>query len=119
MARRIGVRAQFGIERVNPTSHSAPNWDPTPRYGVLPQVLPVMLSNVLYTFESNTRSATILGIVGAGGIGFYLSDRVRTMNWEDASFILLLILLTVYLIDRFSGFVRSRLIQGQTAKQPA
>jgi phosphonate transport system permease protein len=82
------------------------------RYGVLPQVLPVMLSNMLYTFESNTRSATILGIVGAGGIGFYLSDRVRTMNWEDASFILLLILLTVYLIDRFSGFVRSRLIRG-------
>jgi phosphonate transport system permease protein len=82
------------------------------RWGVLPQVLPVMLSNVLYTFESNTRSATILGIVGAGGIGFYLSDRVRTMNWEDASFILLLILLTVYLIDRFSGWARSRLIKG-------
>lgn len=89
------------------------------RYGVLPQVLPVMLSNVLYTFESNTRSATILGIVGAGGIGFYLSDRIRTMNWEDASFILLLILLTVYLIDSFSGFIRSRLIQGQSAKRPA
>lgn len=87
------------------------------RYGVLPQVLPVMLSNMLYTFESNTRSATILGIVGAGGIGFYLSDRVRTMNWEDASFILLLILLTVYLIDRLSGFIRSRLIRGQVAKQ--
>jgi phosphonate transport system permease protein len=82
------------------------------RWGVLPQVLPVMLSNVLYTFESNTRSATILGIVGAGGIGFYLSDRVRTMNWEDASFILLLILLTVYVIDRLSGWVRRRLIKG-------
>jgi phosphonate transport system permease protein len=82
------------------------------RWGVLPQVLPVMLSNVLYTFESNTRSATILGIVGAGGIGFYLSDRVRTMNWEDASFILLLILLTVYCIDRLSGWIRSRLIKG-------
>ena len=86
------------------------------RYGVLPQVLPVMLSNMLYTFESNTRSATILGIVGAGGIGFYLSDRVRTMNWEDASFILLLILLTVYLIDHLSGLIRSRLIRGQVAK---
>lgn len=82
------------------------------RYGVLPQVLPMMLSSALYTFESNTRSATILGIVGAGGIGFYLSDRIRTMNWEDASFILLLILLTVYLIDGFSRWVRGRLIQG-------
>jgi phosphonate transport system permease protein len=87
------------------------------RYGVLPQVLPVMLSNALYIFESNVRSATILGIVGAGGIGFYLSDRIRTMNWEDASFILLLILLTVYLIDSLSRFIRTRLIQGQTTKR--
>ena len=89
------------------------------RYGVLPQVLPMMLSSALYTFESNTRSATILGIVGAGGIGFYLSDRIRTMNWEDASFILLLILLTVYLIDSFSRWVRGSLIQGQADKRPS
>jgi phosphonate transport system permease protein len=88
------------------------------RFGILPQVLPVMLSSALYMFESNTRSATILGIVGAGGIGFFLSDRIRTMNWEEASFIVLLILVTVYLIDALSKAVRTRLIRGQTARTP-
>ena len=48
------------------------NWLQMVRFGVLPQVLPVMLSHVLYYFESNTRSATILGVVGAGGIGLQL-----------------------------------------------
>jgi phosphonate transport system permease protein len=85
----------------------------TMRFGVLPQVLPIMLSNVLYIFESNTRSATILGIVGAGGIGFFLADRIRTLLWEEACFILLLILGTVYLIDGLSKRVRARLIGGQ------
>ncbi len=85
----------------------------TMRFGVLPQVLPIMLSNVLYIFESNTRSATILGIVGAGGIGFYLADRIRTLLWEEACFILLLILGTVYIIDWGSKQVRNRLIQGR------
>ena len=84
----------------------------TIRFGIIPQVLPVMLSNVLYMFESNTRSATILGIVGAGGIGFYLADRIRTMLWEEASFILLMILVAVYLIDWLSRIARRRLIGG-------
>lgn len=82
------------------------------RFGILPQVLPVMLSNALYILESNTRSATILGIVGAGGIGFYLADRIRTLLWEEACFIMLLILVSVYLIDWLSKRVRMRLIGG-------
>jgi len=81
------------------------------RFGVLPQVLPVMLSNTLYLFESNTRSATILGIVGAGGIGFFLSDRIRTMNWEQASFIMLMVLVTVVAIDALSKRVRMQIIK--------
>lgn len=84
----------------------------TIRFGIIPQVLPVMLSNVLYIFESNTRSATILGIVGAGGIGFYLADRIRTMLWEEASFIMIMILIAVYVIDWISKLVRRRLIGG-------
>jgi phosphonate transport system permease protein len=88
----------------------------TARFGILPQVLPVMLSNALYIFESNTRSATILGIVGAGGIGFYLADRIRTMNWDEASFIMILILISVYLIDWLSKQIRMRLITGRSAK---
>jgi len=82
----------------------------TARFGIIPQILPVMLSNVLYIFESNTRSATILGIVGAGGIGFYLADRIRTLLWEEASFIMLMILVTVYVIDWASKAIRVRLI---------
>ena len=63
----------------------------TVRFGILPQVLPIMLSNVLYMFESNTRSATILGIIGAGGIGFALSDRIRAHRWDEVGFIIILI----------------------------
>ncbi|MGE3541112.1 MAG: phosphonate ABC transporter, permease protein PhnE [Candidatus Tectimicrobiota bacterium] len=81
------------------------------RFGVLPQVLPVMLSHVLYYFESNTRSATILGVVGAGGIGLQLSDRIRVNNWDEASFIILLILVTVMLIDMVSKAIRLRVIR--------
>jgi phosphonate transport system permease protein len=91
----------------------------TIRFGIVPQVLPVMLSNALYIFESNTRSATILGIVGAGGIGFYLADRIRTLLWEEACFIMILILVVVYLIDWISKLVRARLIHGNSAAAPA
>lgn len=80
------------------------------RLGILPQVLPVMLSNSLYYFESNTRSATILGVVGAGGIGLHLSDRIRANNWDEAAFIVLMILLTVSAIDYLSHHLRARFI---------
>ena len=82
----------------------------TMRFGVIPQVLPIMISNALYMFESNTRSATILGIVGAGGIGFHLSDRIRAHRWEEVGFIILMIIVVVALIDFVSHLLRSRLI---------
>ncbi|MFO7747242.1 MAG: phosphonate ABC transporter, permease protein PhnE [Orrella sp.] len=80
------------------------------RFGLLPQVLPMFLSSALYMFESNVRSATILGIVGAGGIGFQLSERIRGHRWEEACLILIMILITVALVDVFSKFLRQRLI---------
>lgn len=83
------------------------------RLGILPQVLPVMLSNTLYMFESNTRSATILGIVGAGGIGFQLSDRIRAHRWDEVSMIILMIIALVACIDLLSHFARKRLIEGR------
>lgn len=85
----------------------------TMRFGMLPQVLPVMLSNTLYFFESNTRSATILGVVGAGGIGQQLSDRIRVNNWDEVMFIVLMILATVYAIDLVSRNLRVRIIGRQ------
>ncbi|MCM0036601.1 MAG: phosphonate ABC transporter, permease protein PhnE [Burkholderiaceae bacterium] len=75
------------------------------RFGILPQLMPVLLSQVLYAFESNTRSASIIGIVGAGGIGLILSEQIRTMEFQQMSFVILLILVTVAIID----FVCSKL----------
>lgn len=80
------------------------------RYGVMPQVNPVILSILLYNFESNVRSGTILGIVGAGGIGFILSDRIAAYKWDEAWSIIFLIVAMVYVIDWFSDRLRSRLI---------
>lgn len=80
------------------------------RFAMLPQVLPVMLSHALYYFESNTRSATILGVVGAGGIGLHLVDRIRVNNWDEVSFILLMILGAVTGIDLVSKTIRLRCI---------
>jgi phosphonate transport system permease protein len=83
----------------------------TVRFGIIPQVLPIMLSNVLYMFESNTRSATILGIIGAGGIGFALSDRIRAHRWEEVGFIIIMVIIVVALIDFVSHLLRSRVIR--------
>jgi phosphonate transport system permease protein len=79
------------------------------RFGILPQVAPVLLGQVLYFFESNVRSASILGIVGAGGIGLALSDRLRLNNWDEVAFIVLLILAMVGVIDTASRAIRRRL----------
>lgn len=76
------------------------------RFGIVPQVLPVLISQVLYYFESNTRSATIIGIVGAGGIGLTLSEQIRTLEWQTVSFLIILILLTVTAIDFLSNRLR-------------
>jgi phosphonate transport system permease protein len=81
------------------------------RFGLLPQVLPVMLSHVLYFFESNVRSASILGVVGAGGIGLALSERIRINNWDEVAFLVLLILATVIVIDGVSGRIRRAIIR--------
>ena len=80
------------------------------RFAIAPQVNPVILSILLYNFESNVRSGTILGIVGAGGIGFLLSDRIAAYKWGEAWSIIFLIIAMVYVIDWLSGIVRQRLI---------
>jgi phosphonate transport system permease protein len=80
------------------------------RFGVLPQVFPVMLSQVLYYIESNTRSATIIGIVGAGGIGLHLAEEIRTLEWDRVAFLVLMILVTVAAIDFISSRLRFAII---------
>jgi len=80
------------------------------RYGLLPQVFPVLLAQILYAFESNTRSAAILGVVGAGGIGLQIAERIKIRLWDEVSFIILMILVTVAVIDFASARVRRKLI---------
>lgn len=82
----------------------------TLRYGILPQVLPVMISQALYQIESNSREATILGLVGAGGIGLRLSERIQINAWDQVAYCIVLILITVALIDALSRMLRLRLI---------
>ena len=85
------------------------------RFGILPQVLPVMLAQALYFFESNTRSASILGVVGAGGIGLQIAERIKVRHWDEVAFIILLMVVIVGIIDWLSGKLRRRLI-GERAR---
>ena len=80
------------------------------RFGLMPQVLPVIAGQVLYFIESNTRSATIIGIVGAGGIGLQLAEQIRVLEWQKVSFLILMILLAVAAIDWISGKLRFAII---------
>ena len=80
------------------------------RFGLLPQVLPVMAGQVLYFIESNTRSATIIGIVGAGGIGLQLAEQIRVLEWQKVSFLILMILVAVAAIDWISSKLRFAII---------
>ena len=80
------------------------------RYGVLPQVLPLFLSYVLYRLESNIRAATVLGFVGAGGIGFYLQTYLRIIDYPAASTVLLVTVVMVVVVDTLSARLRDRLV---------
>ena len=82
------------------------------RFGLLPQVLPVITGQALYFFESNVRSATIIGIVGAGGIGLHLYEAVRTLEWNEMSFLVLMILAAVAVMDWISSRLRAAMRGG-------
>mgnify|MGYP000400861439 FL=1 len=77
-------------------------------HGVLPQVLPQMADISIYRWEYNFRASTVMGMVGAGGIGFELMGSLRIMQYSDVSAILLVILLMVTLVDGFSSYLRKR-----------
>lgn len=79
-------------------------------YAVVPQVLPEFASHVLYRFEINLRAASILGLVGAGGIGGLLIQRLQFRRWEEISTILLIIIAFVVVVDVVSSYVRRRLV---------
>ncbi len=83
------------------------------RFGVIPQIMPVLLSQVLYYLESNTRSATIIGAITGGGIGLLLTQAMITQkDWEEVTYYIVLIVLMVMAMDTFSGWLRNKLING-------
>ncbi len=79
-------------------------------YGIFPQVMPLWLSYSLYRFESNVRSASVVGMVGAGGIGVVLYEVIRSFQYAQTCAVLLMLALTVTCIDIFSAWLRKRFI---------
>ncbi|TDE16001.1 phosphonate ABC transporter, permease protein PhnE [Jiangella asiatica] len=75
---------------------------------VLPQVMPSLIGSSLYLLDVNIRHSTVLGIVGAGGVGFLLYEAVRTLNFEFAGAIILIVFVIVYVIERLSGWIRAQ-----------
>jgi phosphonate transport system permease protein len=101
-----------GIDRgpVDAITATGATWLQILRFGVLPQVLPLFLSYVLYRLETNIRAATILGFVGAGGIGFYLQTYLRMIDYPAASTVLLVTVAMVMVVDALSSKLRERLV---------
>ena len=78
-------------------------------FGVIPQILPSFVANNLYILDRNVRMATMLGIVGAGGIGYELQSSFRMFEYERVSAIIILIFITIFSIDHLSAFIRSKI----------
>lgn len=79
-------------------------------FGIVPQVMPLWISYALYRFESNVRSATVIGLVGGGGIGMAFNEYMRSFRYDEASAILIIIIVTVSVLDMVSGAIRRRFI---------
>ena len=79
-------------------------------YGVIPQVLPLWISYTLYRFESNVRSASVVGMVGAGGIGVVLWEIIRGFQYTETCAVMMIIVVTVTIVDLISARIRKALI---------
>jgi phosphonate transport system permease protein len=79
-------------------------------YGVLPQVMPLWISYALYRFESNVRSAMVVGMVGAGGIGVVLYEEIRSFDYAQTCAVLIMVIAVVTIIDLISAWLRERVI---------
>ncbi|WP_309738643.1 MULTISPECIES: phosphonate ABC transporter, permease protein PhnE [unclassified Chamaesiphon] len=112
----LGKFYQTAIESVDPYSLEAlqvsgASWFQIAQYGVMPQVLPLLLGYTLYMFEYNIRAASVLGVVGAGGIGFELVNYIRGFEYNKATTMMLVLLIVVTCIDIASSQLRRHLEQ--------
>ncbi len=113
----IGYLAKFyqeAIESVDPHTLEALQVTGASRlqiaqYGILPQVMPLGLGYTLYMFEYNIRAASVLGVVGAGGIGFELVNYIRAFEYHKATTMMLVLLVVVSVIDAISSHLRRHL----------
>ncbi|MBA0185089.1 phosphonate ABC transporter, permease protein PhnE [Pectobacterium versatile] len=83
------------------------------RFGIFTQSFPIILALSLYQIESNTRSAAVLGFVGAGGIGLVYAENMRLWNWDVVMFITLILVAIVMVMDGISSWLRKRYITGK------
>ncbi|GKW07552.1 hypothetical protein PEC301889_20350 [Pectobacterium carotovorum subsp. carotovorum] len=83
------------------------------RFGIFTQSFPIILALSLYQIESNTRSAAVLGFVGAGGIGLVYAENMRLWNWDVVMFITLILVAIVMVMDGISSWLRKRYITGR------
>lgn len=79
-------------------------------FAVIPQILPSFLSLILYRFELNLRSASILGLIGVGGIGTPLIFALQTRSWDRVGIILIGLVIMVAIVDFISGAIRKRIV---------
>ena len=82
------------------------------RYGILPQLFPDFMSTLIYRFDMNLRDATVLGLVGAGGIGAPLIFAMSSYRWNEVGAILLGLILLVLVIEAISSRIRAKLTRG-------
>ncbi len=78
-------------------------------YAIIPQIIPSFVANNLYILDRNVRMATMLGIVGAGGIGYELQSSFRMFEYEKVSAIIIIIFITIFFIDHLSSLIRSNI----------
>jgi len=95
------------VEAIEATGASGPQ---KMIFGILPQVLPIIAGVGIYRWDINIRESTILGLVGAGGIGLQLNGSLNTLAWTQVSLILLVILVTVFFSEWVSAKVRGAII---------
>jgi phosphonate transport system permease protein len=77
-------------------------------YGVVPQVVPDFLSYIIYHWDINVRISTVIGFVGGGGIGYYLSQMINTAQFQKAGTALLAIIIVVMVLDFMSADIRKQ-----------
>ena len=97
-------------ERNTEENNSNKNYFQILSFAVLPQMLPDLISFTLYRFETNIRSASVLGLIGAGGIGHLLNTSFRTFQYEEAASIILILIILVMGVDWCSARLRKLVI---------